>query len=388
MESIQHMQGRLNEHTRAARALLAEMGTYPSAAQQAAFDRVMDEAERIEVLLQLRRDGGESPAIQWGRDHIAFDNFIRRGNDLEVGLRNTMSTSTGSQGGFTVSPLVAQDFVTILKGYGWMRQVATEITTKSGADMTYPTSDGTSEVGERMAQNAQGTTSDPNFGQVILNSTKYGSKIFTVPIELLQDSGIDMVAFVMQRAKERIGRLQNQDFTLGTGTGQPTGLVTAASVGKIGTTGQTTTIIYDDVADLAESVDEACLGMPQKQPGVQSMAGVGFMGSQAMRKVLRKIKDTAGRPIWTPAHAGEPAQLLEYPFFINNDMPVPAANAKSLAFGNLASYIIRDTPEFTLYRFFDSSYMGRGCAGFMGVSRAGGNLADSGAVKLYQNSSS
>jgi len=387
MESIKHMKGRLDELTRAASAQLAAMGTNPTRAQTDVFDRFMDEAERLEVVLQLRRDGGESPIVQWGRAHIAFDNFIRKGEDLGK-VRNTMSTTTESQNGFSVDPLVARDVVFNLKGYGWMRQVATEFVTANGVDMTFPTSDGTAEVGERMAQNSSASSSDPSFGSVVVNTTKYGSKVFTVPIELLQDSAIDIVEFVTQRATERIGRLQNQDYTTGTGTGQPTGLVTAASVGKTGLTGQTTTIIFDDLADMIDSVDEACLGMPSKQPGVPSRDGVGWMFSQTMRKTIRKLKDTNGRPIWLPAVGGEPPQLLDYPVFINNDMPAPAANAKSLAFGNLAKYVIRDAAEFTLYRFADSAYMLKGQIGFMGVARSGGNLSDSGAVKLYQHSAS
>ena len=64
----------------------------------------------------------------------------------------------------------------------------------------------------------------------------------------------------------------------------------------------------------------------------------------------------------------------------------PAASAKSLAFGNLRSYTIRDALEVMLYRFTDSAYAKLGQIGFMAIARAGGNLADTGAVKLYQHS--
>jgi hypothetical protein len=84
-----------------------------------------------------------------------------------------------------------------------------------------------------------------------------------------------------------------------------------------------------------------------------------WMFGQTLRKVLRKIKDSQGRPIWTPGYesgitTGTPDLLLGYPIVINNDMPVPAANAKSLAFGQLQKYLIRDTMEVTMFRFDDS----------------------------------
>ena len=179
-------------------------------------------------------------------------------------------------------------------------------------------------------------------------------------------------------------------FTNGTGTGQATGLVTAASVGKVGTAGQTITIIYDDLVDLIESLDDGQLGMPDSQPGMPSNLA-GWMMSQTMRKVVRKVKDSSGRPVWTPSYDDgvrppSPSQLLDFPVFINNDMPVPAANAKSLCLGNLRSYTIRDTLEVSLLRFDDSAFVTKGQIGFLAYARAGGNLADSGAVKLYQHS--
>jgi HK97 family phage major capsid protein len=276
-------------------------------------------------------------------------------------VHNTMSTTTGSQGGFAVPGLVTKELISVVKGFKGMRQAAAQVTTARGNDLGYPTSDGTAEVGEQVAQNGTASSLDPTLGTAPVPTYKYSSKTFAVPIELLQDSEVDIVAFILQRAGERIGRIENTKFTVGTGTGEPTGLVTASSVGKTGLTGQTLTVIYDDLVDLADAVDEA-----QGSPG--------WMMSQVMRKVVRKVKDTAGRPIWTPGFidGGVPTtqgQLLGYPVFINNDMPVPAANAKSLAFGNLQKYLVRDVLEMFLFRFDDSAYTKLGQVGFLAWAR-------------------
>lgn len=263
-----------------------------------------------------------------------------------------------------------------------MRNVASQLTTEKGNPLNYPTSDGTSELGEIVAQNTAATLQDISFGTVALNVFKYGSKVVTVPIELLQDSQIDIQALVFRRCAQRIGRITNQHFTTGTGTGQPNGVVTASAVGKTGTTGQTTTIIYDDLVDLIDSLDV----------GYQDAGRtLRFMFNQTMRKVVRKIKDTAGRPIWTPSYdaglVGEyQDQLLGYPVTINNDMAVPAANAKSVAFGDLSQYMVRDAMEVSLFRFDDSAFMTKGQVGYLAWSRTGGNLLDTGAVKVYQHS--
>jgi HK97 family phage major capsid protein len=384
MQNTSELLARANEHARAARHLLAEKGSRAwTPADHALFDLHAQQAERAWEDAELAR-----------AHHSAFDTFLRKDaramTSQEVKQVNAaMSTTTGSQGGFTVSSQVARELVNLLKGYGWMRQVAAQMSTSSGADLSVPVSDGTTEVGELVGQNATAASLDPSFAAVAVPTYRFSSKAFTIPFELLQDTAIDIVAFFMQRARDRIGRTQNALFTTGTGTGQPTGIITAASVGKTGTTGQTTTIIYDDLVDLADSVDEGHLGMPSSEPGLPQPA-VGWMLSQSMRKVVRKLKDTNGRPIWTPGRiegkVTQPAQLLDYPVYINNDMAAPAANAKTVAFGNLGSYLIRDALNIQMFRLNDSAFTLKGQIGFIAFARAGGNLLDAGAVKTYQHS--
>lgn len=315
-----------------------------------------------------------------------FDTWTRRGekglnSEQAAKLYNTMSTTTGSEGGYTVPETVASSLIESLKLFGGMRSVAELLNTAQGNPLSFPSTDGTAEVGELLAENAQAAAADPVFGTVGLNVFKYSSKIIAVPIELLQDSSVDIEAFIRKRIIERVGRITNQHFTTGSGTGQPRGVVTAASSGKVGATGQTLTITYDDIVDLLESVDEA----------YQMTGNCRFMFSQSLRKVLRKLKDTAGRPIWTPGYeagitAAAPDLLIGKEVALNNDMAVPAANAKSMIYGDLSKYIIRDAMQVNLMRFDDSAYASKGQVGFLAFMRSGGNLTDTAAVKYYQHS--
>lgn len=385
---------RRQHHFRAAKNLLESKGNARwTLTEQSVFDLHANEVERINDQIETA-DARSRRIAALKEPQEAFELFLRKGIDQmsaseRTKVRNTMSTTTGSQGGYTLAPVVASDLVNLIKGAGWMRATASEITTDGGADMVVPTSDGTSEVGELLAQSGASSSLDPSFGSAPIATYRFGSKVFTVPIELLQDSQVDIVAFIQARMMDRIARAQNPYFTTGTGTAQPFGLFTAASVGKIGTTGQTATILCADLVDLAESVDQAQLGIPTKSSGAVP-PGVGWMMSQAMRKVVRKLTDTNGRPIWMPGISNgttvAPAMLLDFPAYINNDAPAPAANAKSLAFGNLSSYMIRDAMDVTMFRFEDSAYAKFGQVGFLGIARAGGNLLDSGAVKAYQHS--
>lgn len=412
--SIQALRERLAASNKAAKALLADKGSQTwSAEDQTAFDNHMEEAERIERQIaatekmaakdrdenfrdvedhNVQRNAKNGKPLTDGEK--AFNIFLRKSFaqmsvEEALAVRNTMSTTTGSQGGYSVQSEVASQMIDLLKAYRFMRRVASQITTEKGNPLSYPTSDGTSEVGEWIAQNVTATSADPTFGTVALNVFKVGSKVVAVPIELLQDSQIDIQAMVMKRLADRIGRTSNIGFTTGGGTTDPNGMVTASSVGKTGTTGQTLTIIYDDLVDMVDSLDAAYLD-DESDPTLPG-AAPGWMFGQTLRRVVRKIKDTAGRPIWTPSYDGgitakTPDMLMGYPVNLNNDMAVPAANAKSLAFGNFSKYMIRDAMEVTMFRFDDSAYAKLGQVGFLAWARTGGNLLDVNSVKLYQHS--
>jgi HK97 family phage major capsid protein len=326
----------------------------------------------------------KNPAI--AKSRLLFAKWLKGGDKAMsaqdwTDIRATMSTTTGSQGGYTVQTDIAQTVADALKAFGGVRSVATIIQTDQGNPMSFPTSDGTSEVGELIAENTTATASDPSFGTTALNVYKFSSKIIAVPIELLMDSSVDIEAFVLKRITDRIGRITNTYFTTGTGSSQPKGVVTAASEGKVGATGHTTSITYDYLIDLVHSVD----------PAYRMSSQCGFMLHDTTMREIRKLKDDAGRPVFMPGYDGladaMPDTILGYPVTINQDMPVMAADAKSVLFGDFSRYYVRDVLQNTMHRFEDSAYAKLGQVGFLAWARSGGNLSDvGGAIKYYQNS--
>lgn len=398
MKSIQALRERKVELARQANHILAEKGDQTwTKDDQSKYDGLMDEMERLSNQINahqrlLDAEADKAFTAQPGQKVVEGDIsnllavalYLRHGNNVSaeqaVAIRNAMSTTTPAEGGYTVPSEVAAIVIDALKAFGGMRDVAEIIPTDNGTALGYPTSDGTAEEGEIVAENAAATTGEITFGTAALNPFKYSSKKIALPIELIQDSAIDVVQFVINRLTTRLGRITNKHFTTGTGSGQPYGLMARASSGKVGATGQTTNIIYDDLVDLEHSVN------------VAYRRGAKFMMADSSVKVVRKIKDTAGRPIFTPSYdAGGTAAALDLllgrPLVVNEDVAAMAANAKSIAFGDLSQYKIRDVRgSFSVRRFDDSAFALNGQVGFCGWMRTGGNLMDTAAVKYYQNS--
>jgi len=346
--------------------------------------KVADDALKNTVIEASERAGRDNKS----EGAALYAKWLRGGdgalNSDEWGrVRATMSTTTGSEGGFTVATTVAASVLDALKAYGGMRSVAEVIKMAQGNPMSFPASDGTSEEGEIIAENAAATSADVAFSTVGLPVYKYSSKVVTVPFELLQDSSVDIEAFVRNRLTTRLGRVTNRHFTIGTGTAQPNGVVTAAPVGvtAANASSQVTAVTYDSLIDLQHSVD----------PAYRETGNCRWMFNDATLKAIRKLKDGQNRPIFVPGYetgspGGAPDRLLGAPITINQSVASMAASAKSILFGDFSYYKIRDVMDVTMFRFTDSAYTKNGQVGFLAWMRSGGNLIDvGGAVKVFVN---
>jgi HK97 family phage major capsid protein len=351
---------------------------------QAAHAKLVDDTrteEVVEAAQRIARNSGDKGLSIYARWIKGGDNALNAEDWAHI--RNTMSTTTGSEGGFTVDTEVATSVIDALKAFGGMRQVSTVISTSGFGLLSFPTSNGTSEVGELVAENQPATDLDVSFGTVGLPVYKFSSKVVTIPIELLQDSNVDIEAFVQNRMVERLGRITNQLFTTGTGSAQPNGLVTGATVGVTAEngTGQVTTTTYATLVNLQHSVDPAY------------RANAGWMMSDAAVREIRKIVDGEGRPIFVPGYevgnpGGAPDRLLGQPITINQDVPVFAANNRSIVYGDFSGYYIRDVMAVQMFRFTDSAFTKKGQVGFLAWMRSGGNLVDANKVRVLVQAAS
>ncbi len=302
--------------------------------------------------------------------------LLHTGFDADL-PQNAAGVGTGSAGGFTVPPAFRQKLVEAIVSFSSMRALAEVITTETGAQLPWPTADDSANEGAILAENTQVSEQDVVFGQANIDAYMYTSKLVRVSLQLLNDNAFGLESWLASRLGARIGRAQNRHFTVGTGTNQPDGIVTGAAVGVAGATGTTATITYDSIVDLIDSIDTAYI----------ENGNVNFMMSQAARRMLRKLKDGQNRPLWEPSlQVGTPDSLLGYGLRMNNFMPAPAANAKSILFGDFReAYLIRDVQGIALMRLAER-YADFLQVGFLAFARADGTVQNGAAVKAYQHS--
>jgi len=316
----------------------------------------------------------------------AFNRYLRNGitaldhedqKTLRAGWvdnpQNAAGVGTGSAGGYTVPPEFRQKLVERLMFVAAMRQLAEVITTDTGANLPWPTVDDTGNEGAILGENTQATEQDVTFGQNSLDAYTYSSKIVRVSLQLLNDNAFGLDTWLANALGGRIGRVQNRHFTVGTGTGQPDGIITSASVGV--TAAAVGAVTYDELVDLTESLDPAYL----------STGNARFMMSQAARKLLRKLKDGQNRPLWEPSlQSSTPDTLMGYGLSLNNYMSAPATGVKSIGFGDIReAYVIRDVSDFALLRLTER-YADYLQVGFLGFQRSDGTLQNAAAFKTLQ----
>ena len=311
------------------------------------------------------------------RNQTRFDGAAI-GNALPAEIRAAQDVGTGSQGGYLVPTGFSGLLEEFLKAYGGMRQVSRIFPTPDGRTINWPTVDDTANTGALIAEGITTTEQDIPFAQVNFLAYKYSSKYIPVSVELLQDSFFDIDSLIAELLSVRIGRITNNHFTVGTGSGQPQGVTVGATLGTTGATGETTSIITDDLYNLEHSVDPA-----------YRVKNAKWMFADSTLKVIKKLKDSTGRMLWQPALAGManpvPDTIDGFAYEINQDMPAMAASAASVLFGDFSKYVIRDCKDIVIVRLVEL-YALLGQVAFLAFSRHDGRILNTNAIKYFANS--
>ena len=281
---------------------------------------------------------------------------------------NALEEGTDSEGGYLVPDEYERTLVEALEEENVFRQLAKVIRTSSG-DRKIPVV-ATKGTASWIDEEGAYTESDDSFGQVSIGAYKVGTMI-KVSEELLNDSVFDLESYIAKEFARRIGAKEEEAFFTGDGSGKPLGVLAATGGAETGVTAASSTAITaDELMDLFYS-----LKSPYRKKAV-------WVLNDSTIKAVRKLKDSTGQYLWQPSLvAGTPDTLLGRPVKTSAYMPVIAAGAKTIAFGDFSYYWIADRQGRSFKRL-NELYAANGQVGFLGSQRVDGKLVLSEAVKV------
>lgn len=338
--------------------------------------------EEAENHLERQEERHEKPNFDKAAQYAdAFRAWFTRGDQgitseqrallLEHRGTNSQVSGTTTLGGYTVPTGFLPELIRAMKDYSGIAQAARFLNTESGNVLYVPTEDDTTTEANLIAEAAAITVQDLTFGQKQLDAYKYATQM-KVSWELMQDSAFDMDAETRAVFGPRFGRALNSSCTIGTGSSQPNGAVTASSLGKAAASA--TAITFNEIIDLFHSVD----------PAYRMSQSCGFMLHDSILSALKKIQLGSGdiTPLWLPSvRDDKPDTILGKPYWLNQAMASALTTGqKVMLFGDFNYYVIRMVQQLLILRL-NERYADNGLVGFIGYMRWDGECTNTAAIK-------
>jgi HK97 family phage major capsid protein len=258
----------------------------------------------------------------------AFNSFLRGGvaslDDIE---KKTLNAGTPASGGYVVAPEYSSKIIEKLVQFSPLRGLAS-VMTIGGSEVYIPVLD-TGIAGGWVTETGTRSSTEPTFDQMNFKVFEFAGYV-PVSQQLLEDSFIDIQAFIAGHIQKQFGKSEATAFMVGDGNGKPTGLLhTPADYASV--------TAAADASDIIDKLIETFY----KLPGAYAANGSWIMRRETMG-VIRAAADNATKgTLWSDSLAnGTPATLLGRPVYESVDMDLlPAATGTTypIVFGDIAS---------------------------------------------------
>lgn len=342
----------------------------------------IDKEERMSA---LDKEMADTAGEQRGTEEVqvesraAFDNYLRRGykglNDaerraLEQRAATDPNSTTDGEGGFLVPEYWAGEVERVMKDFSGVLNAA-RVIPRSNASGTYnhPVINDTTNLGALLGEGVTDAVNQFTDTNVKIPVYTYTSRIIKLTLELIQDAGYNVTQEVLAICAERVGRILNNHFTVGTGSGQPQGVAVGAGAGL--TAASATVFTKDELIDLLMAVDAS-----------YRTTGTWMFNDSTLAAIMKMdVGSSDDRPLWLPSIAADqPDTILGKPYVVNNDMPAVATGTTPILFGDMSKYVISAgrTPELVTFR---EKYMDERCVGYNMFARYGGAVVNNTAIK-------
>lgn len=278
-------------------------------------------------------------------------------NVLTRASSDAQATADSTLGGNVVANEPMAAIEKALLEFGGMREVSRVVRTMTGANLPMPTANDTGNSAVIVGESTAVGDLNVQFGQTVLGSFKYTSRMVRASVEFMQDASFNFGEWVGEVLGERVARGTNTHFTSGTGTTQPFGAATQALAST------QTQITYNNLVHLQHRLD----------PAYRRRSAVFMMHDSVLRRI-KQLVDSQGLPIWSPGLASnDPETILGHRYVVNQACATDgtASTGKLVLFGSFQNYIIRDVMDVQLRRL-DERYADLGQVGFFTLSRHDG----------------
>lgn len=285
-----------------------------------------------------------------------------------------LTKGTATAGGHTVGTAFYSSLIDhLIEVSGVLMAGPTVLVTERGENLPVPRTTAHSSATSEIAEAAAITESDPAFNQLVLSAYKYGVLI-QVSSELMQDTYVDLMGYLSMQAGRAVGNAFGTRLVTGTGSSQPQGVATAATVGVTGTASVAGAFTADQLIDLYFSVISPYRNTPSCD----------WLMRDATLGAVRKLKDSQNQYLWQPSlQVGAPDTLLGKPVFTDPNVAAVGLSARSVLFGDMSRYFVRQVRDIRFERSDDFAFS-TDLITFRCLFRGDGGLADtSGAVKCF-----
>lgn len=310
--------------------------------------------------------------------------YLRRGEqrltaherDILENHQKALSVDSDPDGGYLVTPQQSARIIEVVYETSPMRQIATVETIST--DALEGLFDGDEAAAAWVAERgSRAETNTPQLGQWRIPTHElYANPRATQ--KLLDDSAVDIEAWLSRKVADKFARTENLAFVKGNGVGQPRGITTYAD----GTTRGTIERIPS--LDAATIAAEGIINMVYSLKSAYRQGAVWVM-NRATVGVIRTIRDESGGAntgqfMWQPGFGTQPPTLAGFPIIEFEDMDDIGGGNIVAGFGNFRQgYTIVDRLGIRVLR---DPYSAKPHVEFYTTKRVGGDVLNFEAFKL------
>lgn len=345
--------------------------------------------EALEVALSRVGNPAETKGKTDEKTRKAFDLFMRKGmiadgfkaegegQKVEIEIK-TLATNNDPAGGYFVMPEMADFVVGRNFESSPIRQLARVVTTVAPS-IDVIVDDDEASGGWAGEGSTSSSTTTPTVGKKTINAYKLDAEP-KATVEMLQDAGFNIEAWLGEKVAEYFGRLENTAFFSGNGVNKPRGLLTYSAWASAGVyergkveqvnLGATATLTSDGLIGLQGSLKEVY------------QARAAFLMRRATYAAALKLKGSDNYyfgntflkdGIATPTLLGKRVMFC-------SDMEAIAASGLAVAYGDFGvGYTIVDKLGLNVLR---DPYTSKGNVIFYTSKRVGGDVTNFDAIKI------